>query len=109
MKMPAPLQAEAGEIERTNEMDYIRQLGAVRRIERESARRGYGDDCTIDPRVDCGTLRQQLAMVDVGLGADLRFHDLSTRDQQLVSRLIHNCVLGPRRQPSQRPARRRVV
>jgi hypothetical protein len=88
-------------------MDSIRLLGIVRRIERESARRGYGADCTIDDTwlPDTGTLREQLAMAAIGV--DARLGPLSTADRELTSRLIRRCVLSaPRRQTK---ARRRVV
>lgn len=95
-------------------VDSIRLLGIVRRVERESARRGYGSDCTIDDAMipDTGTLGQQLDMAAIGV--DARLGPLSTRDRQLVNRLIRNCVLSsPRRtspsQPQARRARRRVV
>ncbi len=89
-------------------MDYIRFLRTVRRIEREAARRGYGSDCTIDDRLqrDTGTLAEQLGMAAIGVDS-VRLSDLSTRDRELVSRLIRNCVLSsPRRTTSSSPLRR---
>ena len=81
-------------------MHPIKLLGIVRRVEREAARRGYQADSLIDDPMlpDTGTLVQQLDMAAIGI--DARLGPLSTRDRQIVSRLIRNCVLSsPLRRP----------
>lgn len=85
-------------------MHFTKILGIVRRIEREAARRGFNPDVTADDGMlpDTGTINQQAAMALVGVDSGVRIFDLSTRDQELVRRLIQNCVLsGPRKQLAQ--------
>jgi hypothetical protein len=80
-------------------VNYIRFLRTVRTVEREASRRGYATDSLIDDPMlpDTGTLGQLLEMAAIGV--DARLGPLSTRDRQLVKRLIRNCVLtSPPRQ-----------
>jgi hypothetical protein len=35
-------------------------------------------------------------MAAIGVDSGVRIHDLSSRDQQLVRRMIRSCVLSPR-------------
>ena len=80
-------------------MNSIKLFGIVRRVEREAGRRGYQSDSLIDDTMlpDCGTLGQQLDMAAIGV--DARLGPLSSRDRQLVTRLIRNCILGSPRRP----------
>jgi hypothetical protein len=74
-------------------MDRIRFFRTVKAVEREAAHWGYHGDALADEgRIpDVGTYDQQMAIATIGV--DVLPGPMSTRDRQLVNRMIRGAVL----------------